>query len=75
MSSEIAFSTPARRAIRAAPTTPAAGPDTSARAGCAAASARETTPPDEAITSGSGRPAWPLTDRSASRYPATTGPR
>ena len=56
MSNEIAFSIPPSRAIRAAPTTPAAGPETSASAGWAAASARLTTPPEERITSGSGRP-------------------
>ena len=46
-----------RRAAIAAPTTPAAGPETSANAGCAAASASVATPPDERMTSGSGKPA------------------
>ena len=39
MSNAIAFSNPARRASSPAPTTPPAGPETSSRAGCAAASA------------------------------------
>jgi hypothetical protein len=54
MSIVIASSNPASRAIRAAPTTPAAGPDTRMVAGCAAASASVATPPEERITSGSG---------------------
>ena len=40
MSNEIACSKPATAAARAAPTTPAAGPESSANAGCAAASVR-----------------------------------
>ena len=43
--------------MRPAPTTPAAGPETRIVAGCAAASAGVETPPDERMTSGSGRPA------------------
>ena len=56
MSKEIAFSTPASRAIRAAPTAPPAGPETRTSAACAAASSIVATPPDERITSGSGSP-------------------
>ena len=54
MSNEIAWSKPATAAARAAPTTPAAGPESSANAGWAAVSARVATPPEERITSGSG---------------------
>ena len=58
MSSEIAFSTPGeRRAIRAAPTTPPPGPETSASDGWRAASPSVQTPPEERITSGSASPA------------------
>ena len=53
MSNEIAFRKPARSATSAAPTTPAAGPETSATAGCSAASASVATPPDDRITNGS----------------------
>ncbi len=56
MSNEIAFSTPASSATRAAPTTPPAGPETSTSAACSAASSIVATPPDERMTSGSGRP-------------------
>jgi hypothetical protein len=56
MSNAIAFGKPASDAMRAAPTAPAAGPDTSTSAGCAAASSTFATPPDERITSGSGSP-------------------
>ena len=47
------------RALRDKPRSngPAAGPETSTRAGCAAASSASTTPPDDRITSGSGSPA------------------
>jgi hypothetical protein len=54
MSNEIAESMATRLAIAAAPTAPAAGPETSARTGCSAASPIEATPPEESITSGSG---------------------
>ena len=54
MSKAIAFSTPARPAIRSAAVTPPAGPETRIRAGCAAASSIVATPPDERITSGAG---------------------
>ena len=54
MSKAIAFSTPARAAIRSAPSTPPAGPETRISAGCAAASSIVATPPDERITSGAG---------------------
>src|SRR5436305_159489 len=67
MSNEIAFSNPARRASRAAPTVPAAGPDRSATAGCAAASSSDATPLDERITNGSGRPAAAARSPSAPR--------
>ena len=67
MSNVIAFSTPASCAIRAAPTTPAAGPETSTSAGCLAASASEQTPPEDRMTSGSDRP--------ASRQRAASEPR
>jgi hypothetical protein len=56
MSSAMAFSCPAERATFAAPTAPAAGPDTRTHAGCAAASASVVTPPEERITSGSTSP-------------------
>jgi hypothetical protein len=64
MSNEIAFSTPASAATRAAPTTPPAGPETSTSAAWRAASSIVATPPDERMTSGSGSPA--STHRSAS---------
>ena len=51
MSNASAFSTPASRATRAAPTTPAAGPERSSAAG--RASSIVTSPPAEVITSGS----------------------
>ena len=57
MSKERAFSNPASAAMRAAPTTPAAGPESSANAACAAASSSVATPPDERMTSGTGSPA------------------
>jgi hypothetical protein len=57
MSNEMASPMPAARATRAAPTTPAAGPETNVQAGCAAASEALATPPDERMTSGSARPA------------------
>jgi hypothetical protein len=57
MSKAIAFAKPTSAANRAAPTVPAAGPETRIVAGCAAASAGIATPPDERITSGSGSPA------------------
>ena len=57
MSKESASPKPAARATRAAPTTPPAGPETSTTTGCAAASRASRRPPDERITSGSGRPA------------------
>ena len=74
MSREIALNpAQARRAPRR--TTPAAGPDTSAQAGCAAASSIVATPPDERITSGVGSPAAEARSPSAVRYLETTGPR
>ena len=57
MSRPIAFSKPAAAARRAAPTAPAAGPETRIVAGCSAASSGVVTPPDERMTSGSGSPA------------------
>ena len=72
MSSVIASSAPA---TRTAPTTPAAGPETSATAGCAAASASVASPPEDRITSGSDSPTPAAATPSASRYRATTGPR
>ena len=57
MSNESAFANPASAASFAAPTTPAAGPDSSANAACAAASSSVARPPDERMTSGEGRPA------------------
>ena len=57
MSNESAFGKPASSASLAAPTTPAAGPERSANAACAAASSSVARPPEERITSGSGRPA------------------
>ena len=56
MSKARAFSTPASRATRAAPTTPAAGPESSARAAWAAASSSGATPPDERMINGTGSP-------------------
>ena len=67
MSKETAFSIPAARAAIAAPTAPAAGPESSANAGCAAASAIDATPPEERITSGSGKPSSAQRLASASR--------
>ena len=64
MSNEIAFSTPASPAILAAPTAPPAGPETSTSAAWRAASSTVATPPEERITSGSGKPA--CRQRSAS---------
>ena len=49
MSKAIASAKPARRASSPAPTTPPAGPETSSRAGCVAASSAGRTPPDESI--------------------------
>ena len=66
MSSEIAFSTPASAAIRAAPTTPAAGPETSASDGWRPPPSSVQTPPEERMTSGSARPA--SAQRSASDH-------
>ena len=57
MSNESAFTNPASAASFAAPTTPAAGPDSSANAAWAAASSKVARPPDERMTSGVGRPA------------------
>ena len=73
MSNAIAFSNPARRASSPAPTTPPAGPETSSRAGCAAASATDATPPEESITSGSGNPASARRRASARRYARRDG--
>ena len=67
MSNEIASSKPASRASMAAPTAPAAGPETSTVAGWAAASATGLTPPDDRMTSGSGSPASPAPIASARR--------
>ncbi len=67
MSKASAFSTPASRATRAAPTTPAAGPESSTRAACAAASSSEATPPDERMISGTGKPASSQRSASARR--------
>jgi hypothetical protein len=67
MSNAIASSIPASAAIRLAPTTPAAGPETRIVAGCAAASAGVATPPEERITRGSGSPASAQAPESASR--------
>ena len=67
ISSPIAFSKPASDASRAAPTAPAAGPETRIVAGCAAASSGVATPPEERITSGSGRPAEVQAAASARR--------
>ena len=53
----------------------AAGPETSAQDGCAAASSTLATPPEERITSGSGSPASPHAAASLSRYAETAGPR
>ena len=50
MSNEIAFACPASRAIRAAPTAPPAGPETSTSAAWSAASSVVATPPEERIT-------------------------
>ena len=71
MSNAIACSKPARRATSPAPTTPPAGPDTRIVAGCAAASSTEATPPEDSITSGSGRPAHAPRPRAR----AGSGPR
>ena len=67
MSNASAFSIPASRATRDAPTTPAAGPERSARAACPAASSSEATPPDERMISGTGSPASPQRKASARR--------
>jgi hypothetical protein len=67
MSSEIAFSIPAALAANVAPTTPAAGPETSAHDGCAAASSSVATPPEERITNGSRSPAEAQAASSARR--------
>ena len=48
-------------------TTPPAGPETRISAGCAAASSTVATPPDDRITSGSGRPARALASRNPRR--------
>ena len=75
MSNEIASGCPASRATSSAPSTPAAGPETSAQDGCAAASSTLATPPEERITSGSGSPAPAHAAASLSRYAETAGPR
>ena len=67
MSNASAFSIPASRATREAPTTPAAGPESSARAAWAAASSSGATPPDERMISGTGSPASSQRDASARR--------
>ncbi len=67
MSNAIAFGKPASAATRAAPTAPAAGPETRTSAGCAAASSTVATPPDERMTSGSGKPASAAAEASALR--------
>ncbi len=67
MSNAIAFGNPASDATRAAPTAPAAGPETSTSAGWAAASSTVATPPDERITSGSGSPPPAAASASARR--------
>ena len=56
MSNAIALSIPHSAATCSDATTPPAGPETRISAGCAAASSIVATPPDERITSGSGRP-------------------
>ncbi len=67
MSKASAFAIPASPATRAAPTTPAAGPESSARAACALASSADATPPDERMTSGTGSPASSQRAASARR--------
>ena len=66
-----------RRALRSsrAPTTPAAGPESSANAAWAAASSSVARPPDERMTSGSGSPASAHAPASAPRYRGEHGPR
>jgi hypothetical protein len=75
ISNESASAKPALVAIRAAPTTPPAGPDSSDQEACAAASSRLETPPDERITSGRGSPARSHASPRASKYAASVGPR
>jgi hypothetical protein len=67
MSKAIASEKPASSAIRAAPTIPPAGPDSSAQDACAAASSSDATPPEERITSGFGNPASAQRPPSARR--------
>ena len=75
MSNPIASAKPASAASFAAPTAPAAGPETRIVAGCAAAWRGVATPPDDRMTSGSGRPAALHASASAVRYRPATGPR
>ena len=63
------------RAILAAPTTPAAGPESSANAAWRAASSRLATPPDERMTSGAGRPARLAGCLQRAEVRRATGPR
>ncbi len=57
MSKPSALPSPQRRAIRPAPTAPAAGPERTLQAPAFAASAALATPPEDRITSGRGSPA------------------
>ena len=65
MSSSTAPPAPARSDMRAAPTAPPAGPESTVHDPWRAAVSALATPPPESITSGSGRPASRA--RSASR--------
>ena len=65
MSRQTASGAPACAAVRAAPTAPPAGPDSTVHEPWRAAVPALATPPPESITSGSGRPA--SRERSASR--------
>ena len=57
MSKPSALPSPLIRASRPAPTAPPAGPERTLQAPARAASAAGATPPEDCITSGSGRPA------------------
>ncbi len=64
-----------RRAISAAPTTPAAGPDSTKEAARPAAVATSTTPPEDCIINGAGTPRSSQRRTSRLRYPPSLGPR
>ena len=67
MSKHSASGSPAASAAQAAPAAPPAGPERTVIAACARASSSVASPPEDCMTSGTGRPAPRARSASAAR--------